>query len=202
MPAVLTENVKLEYRTFGNPDHPTVLFIAGLGAQMTVWPRQTYEPLVSAGSHVVLFDNRDCGLSGKLSRLGKPNLLKTRLRQQGALTFQHYNLNNLVEDAFGLMDKLKLFRAHVVGSSMGGMIAQRMALQLPRRVITLATIMSAAGGQNLPAPPFRFFWQGIRAAFDRCEASRVQSQYRLLQLLGSTTHPEAKDILMRRAITT
>jgi pimeloyl-ACP methyl ester carboxylesterase len=118
----------------GEP-RPVVLLIMGLGMQLVAWPPALIQSLVDAGYRVVRHDNRDMGLSQHFDNLGKPNLIWASLK---AL------------DAIGVLDALQIDKAHVVGASMGGMIAQRVALAAPNRVESLTSIMSSSGARGLP----------------------------------------------------
>lgn len=134
MPQVASNGMILEYESFGDPNAETVLLINGLGAQMTRYPLDFCGLLVAQGLRPVRFDNRDVGLSSRC----KPG--------------DSYALTDMAADAIGLLDALGLSRAHLVGTSMGGMIAQIMAATSPQRVLSLTSIMSTSGNPDLPRP--------------------------------------------------
>lgn len=141
----------LEYETFGRPADDPLLLVMGLGAQMILWPEAFCERLAARGHHVIRFDNRDVGLSSKLDHLGVPDLMQLA----GAAMMRQpieapYLLSDMANDAVGLLDALALDSAHVVGASMGGMIVQQMAIDHPRRLRTLTSIMSTTGNPELP----------------------------------------------------
>jgi pimeloyl-ACP methyl ester carboxylesterase len=142
-------DVELEYDTFG--DRTTgrpLLLIMGLGSQMVAWPVGLCENLVRRGFFVIRFDNRDIGLSSHLDHLGVPDRLAAALGQfEGG-----YTLDDMAADAVGVLDHLGIDKAHVAGASMGGMIAQLVALNHPERVLTLTSIMSHLGGEDAVAP--------------------------------------------------
>src|SRR6476469_7349861 len=116
----------------------------GLGMQLTAWPAPFVQALVDAGFRVVRFDNRDVGLSQKFDHLGTPNLVwETLKRRFGFAVRPPYTLQDMANDAIGVLDALGIGRAHVVGLSMGGMIAQRVALTAPQRVTSLTSVMSS-----------------------------------------------------------
>ena len=140
--------LELAYETFGEPGNSPVLMIMGVGAQMVNWPDGFCEELASRGFHVIRFDNRDCGHSTKL---GDPPPPLDRVRR-GEITDVPYGLHEMAADAVGLLDALGLERAHVVGASLGGMIAQRLALDFPKRVLTLASLMSTPGDRRVGHP--------------------------------------------------
>lgn len=153
MPRVRSNGVELEYDSFGSPGHPAVLLVMGLGAQMIFWDEAFCDGLAERGRFVVRFDNRDVGLSTKLDHLGVPDLA-TMLPAilAGRPVLAPYLLSDMADDAAGLLDALDLEAAHVVGASMGGMIAQTLALRHPDRVETLTSIMSTTGEPGLPGP--------------------------------------------------
>jgi pimeloyl-ACP methyl ester carboxylesterase len=151
VPSVRANGIQLEYESFGAADAPVIVLIMGLGMQLTGWPDPFCEKLAAAGFRVLRFDNRDIGLSTHFDERGVPNMLwqfiKARigLRVRGA-----YDLNDMAADTVGLMDVLKIQAAHVVGASMGGMIAQQVAARDPARVRSLVSIMSTSGDRRLP----------------------------------------------------
>ncbi|NMM10739.1 MAG: alpha/beta fold hydrolase [Polaromonas sp.] len=131
---------------------PAVLLIMGLGMQLIAWPPVMVQALVAAGFRVVRFDNRDAGLSQHFDRLGAPKLLWAGLKYRfGWRITPPYSLRDMAADALGVLDALQIDRAHIVGLSMGGMIAQRLALMAPARVLSLVSIMSSSGARGLPA---------------------------------------------------
>ena len=148
----------VEYETYGEPGEPPVLMVMGFGAQLVSWPRDFCRRLSAGGRFVVSFDNRDCGLSTKLDRVD-PQIEAVHLAAiagdlEKARTLAPYTLSDMADDGFGLLTALGIERAHVVGASMGGMIAQTMAIEHPERVLTLTSMMSTTGepevGQSTP----------------------------------------------------
>ena len=141
------------YEIFGEPTAEPVLLIMGLGAQMVLWDDAFCEQLAARGFRVIRFDNRDIGQSGKLTggkRLGAVELLKLRfLRMPVAAP---YRIIDMARDTTGLMDALGIKSAHLVGASMGGMIAQEIAISFPQRVRSLTSIMSTTGNPKVPPP--------------------------------------------------
>ena len=130
---------------------PAVLLIMGLGMQLIAWPPALVQALLDAGYRVIRFDNRDAGLSQKFEALGKPKMLWTGLKYRlGWRIKPPYSLHDMAADALGVLDALQVDKAHVVGVSMGGMIAQRLALLAPARVLSLSSIMSSSGARGLP----------------------------------------------------
>jgi pimeloyl-ACP methyl ester carboxylesterase len=145
--------IELCYDTFGNRDAAPLLLIMGLAAQMIEWDEEFCEELASRGYFVVRFDNRDVGLSTKLPQLGTPNVQALfAQRLLGGTVAAPYTLADMAADAVGLLDALGIERAHIVGLSMGGAIAQLMAIHRAARVRTLTSIMSSTGDPSLPPP--------------------------------------------------
>lgn len=135
----------------GQADRPVVLLIMGLGMQLVHWPPAFVSALVDAGYRVIRFDNRDVGLSTHLDHLGVPNLVWAGLQHKlGFSPRAPYTLHDMAQDALAVLDARGVARAHVVGVSMGGMIAQRLALAAPQRVASLTSIMSSSGARGLP----------------------------------------------------
>ncbi len=137
-------------------ERPVVLLIMGLGMQLVAWPPAFVQALVDAGYRVVRHDNRDIGLSEHFDHLGVPNLMWAGLRHRlGFAPRPPFTLADMAADADGVLQALGIRRAHIVGVSMGGMIAQRLAIAAPRRVQSLTSIMSSSGARGLPSakPP-------------------------------------------------
>jgi pimeloyl-ACP methyl ester carboxylesterase len=157
MPRITTPGgVELAYETAGSPDEPPVLMVMGFGAQLITWPRGFLERLAAGGRHVISFDNRDCGLSSKLDGV-QPDLeaiaaAAAEGRLEDARRIAPYTLSAMSDDALALLDALAIERAHVVGVSMGGMIAQTMAIEHPRRLLTLTSMMSTTGEPEYGQP--------------------------------------------------
>jgi pimeloyl-ACP methyl ester carboxylesterase len=135
----------------GDVAGPPVVLIMGLGSSHSVWPEDLVEGLAKSGMRVILLDNRDVGLSQRYDDLGNPvmwwNLLKVNM---GFQPWTAYTLDDMAKDVVALMDHLEVKRAHVVGASMGGMIAQLVAINHPDRARSLVSIMSSSGAPHLP----------------------------------------------------
>ncbi|MGO4870818.1 MAG: alpha/beta fold hydrolase [Roseiarcus sp.] len=145
--------VEICYQTFGRPSDPPLLLIMGLGAQMIVWEDDFCATLAARGFWVVRFDNRDVGKSSKIEWTPPADPGKAiALRKPGEKIAAPYLLKDMAADAVGLMDFLGIASAHVVGASMGGMIAQELAIRWPARVRSLTSIMSTTGDPRLPPP--------------------------------------------------
>jgi pimeloyl-ACP methyl ester carboxylesterase len=151
MPQAKANGITLEYDVHGPASGEPALLIMGLGAQMTRWPLPFVEILVQRGLRVIRFDNRDVGLSERIESGGVPDLTKViGALMQGQKPDVPYLLDDMAADAVGLLDALGIARAHIVGASLGGMVAQLVAADYPDRVLSLTSIMSTTGNRELP----------------------------------------------------
>lgn len=151
MPRVHANGIEIEYDTFGEPEDRALILIMGLSCQLVAWPEGFCEKLATKGHFVIRFDNRDVGLSSKLDDLGVPDIFEIlAAAQEGKVLESPYSLSEMAADTVGLMDALNIEKAHVCGSSMGGMIAQMMAIEYPRRIISLISMQSSTGDPGLP----------------------------------------------------
>ena len=156
MPKVKANGLTLEAETFGSKDKPAILLIMGFSAQMTMWPVAFCQGLAEMGFQVVRFDNRDIGLSDKLNDAGPPNIAEAFMAFQSGKVYRNaaYDLRHMASDAVGILDALGIERAHIVGASMGGMIAQLVSVYHGHRAMSLTSIMSTTGRPGLkPAEP-------------------------------------------------
>src|SRR5580765_4567412 len=145
--------IELCYDTFGDPKAPPLLLIMGLASQMIAWHDEFCALLAARGYRVIRFDNRDIGLSTSFDSAGIPDIAAALAAAlQGKPVDAPYRLSDMGADAFGLLDALGIESAHVVGASMGGTIAQTMAIERPGRLRTLTSIMSTTGATGLPPP--------------------------------------------------
>ena len=143
--------IEIEYESYGNDGDPAVLLIMGLGAQLTRWPMPFVEALVARGYRVIRYDNRDIGLSTKLDDAPVPNIAGLMVARFFRYTPKvPYLLSDMAADAAGLLDALGIDKAHIMGASMGGMIAQTFAADYPERTLSLMSIMSSTGNPALP----------------------------------------------------
>jgi pimeloyl-ACP methyl ester carboxylesterase len=150
---IFVNGVRIEVEDTGEKDRVAVLLIPGMAMQLIVWPEAMVHQLHQAGYRVIRFDNRDIGLSQDMAHLPAPNLLWFMLQQKLGLKVNlPYFIPDMTRDALGVMDHLQLQQAHLVGVSMGGMIAQRMCISAPQRALSLTSIMSSSGAKGLPGP--------------------------------------------------
>jgi pimeloyl-ACP methyl ester carboxylesterase len=151
--SVEVNGINIVYDTFGDPAAIPFLLIMGLGGQLVSWDEDFCFQLAAEGYWVIRFDNRDVGLSTKFYEIGTPNILEFMSAvMMGQEVKAPYLLTDMAADAVGLLDALDIASAHVLGVSMGGMIAQTMAIHYPDRVRTLTSIMSSTGDVSLPQP--------------------------------------------------
>lgn len=178
-------DVRLAYQSVGRDSDPALLLVMGLGGQLIHWPDEVVERLCQQGFRVIRFDNRDVGLSTWHGEAPSVSLNYEVLRYQlGLGAVAPYSLRDMAGDALGLMDALGVRRFHVLGASMGGMIAQHMADMAPQRVESLTLVMTSTSAPGLPAPDARLLQQlARREAADR--ASAIEQQADLLAALGS-----------------
>jgi pimeloyl-ACP methyl ester carboxylesterase len=149
----VSDDIELCYETFGDPADPTALMIMGLATQMIAWPDELCEQLAGRGFHVVRFDNRDAGRSTHVK--GRPPKLRELLLRSKKPA--RYRLSDMADDAAGLLRALDLAPAHVIGASMGGMIAQTLAARHPDLVLSLTSIMSNTGSVLTGRPGFAIY---------------------------------------------
>ena len=197
---IQANGINLEVRIDGPADGAPLLLIMGLGMQLVAWPDGFVAALVERGFRVIRFDNRDAGLSRRFDAAGPPRLAWQALRYQLRLPVRApYRLEDCADDAVGLLAALGIGRAHVCGASMGGMIAQLLALDHPDRVSSLTLIMSASGERSLPGPS-----RAARAVLmsrprrPSDPASIVDHLVRLFRVIGSPAYPEPEDGLRAR----
>jgi pimeloyl-ACP methyl ester carboxylesterase len=177
--------IDLAYDTYGDATDPTLLLIMGLAVQMVGWDPEFCGMLAERGFHVVRFDNRDVGLSSKIRGGPKPNVVSAAL---GAKPRASYLLSDMAADAAGLLDHLGVGAAHVVGASMGGMIAQTLAVEHPERVLSLCSIMSTTGERRYNRPRLRVYASLLRRPpSDR--QGYVRQWLWLWRLIGSPGFP-------------
>ena len=183
---------------------PAVLLIMGLGMQLVAWPPDMVQALVNAGYRVIRHDNRDVGLSQRMESLGKPNLIWAGLQHKlGFAPRPPYTLADMAADALGVLDALGVKQAHVVGMSMGGMIAQRLALAAPNRVLSLTSVMSSSSAPGLPQARPEVIAALMRRPSGLDRQAVVDHYVRLFRVIGSpgfeTPEPELRQRIAQSA---
>ena len=199
MPQARVNGVKIEYDTFGRRADRPLLLVMGLGAQMIQWDEGFCRQLVDAGHFVIRFDNRDVGLSEYFDSAGVPDMAETmRKMQAGEKPDVPYTADDMAADAFGVLDALDLASAHICGASMGGMIVQTMAINAPRRIRSMTSIMATTGNRALPpAKP-----EAIAALMSPPARTRDEAMARSLataRVIGSPGYPATEDEIRARA---
>ena len=180
---------------------PVVLLIMGLGMQLVAWPPALVDALLAAGYRVIRHDNRDIGLSQKFGHLGRPNLIWSMLKLRLGLPLRPpYTLQDMADDAIGVLDALKVRQAHIVGVSMGGMIAQRVALRAPERVLSLTSIMSSSGARHLPQARPEVMRTLLSRPKGSSRAAIVDHYLRLFRAIGSPGFPIPEDQMRERIL--
>ena len=187
---VSANGLGIEIDDQGLPDGEPLLLIMGLGMQLTGWPDEMVQLLVSRGFRVVRMDNRDTGLSQGFDHLGVPHMMPVMLRYALHRPIPApYGIADMAADALGVLDALGIARAHVCGASMGGMIAQHLAARHPGRVKSLTLMMTTSGARRLPQPRLKV----RRALLSRPDGSDpaavVAHLQRVLTLIGSPAYP-------------
>jgi pimeloyl-ACP methyl ester carboxylesterase len=188
--------IEIAYQRLGNPDAPVVLLIMGVAAQSIHWPDAFCRALVDRGVQIIRFDNRDVGLSSHMTDAPPPNLPAALA---GDLSSVSYTLSDMAADTVGLLDVLGFEKAHVVGASMGGFIAQTMAIEHPDRVRSLTSMMSTTGNMQVgQASPdaLREVFGGPRAT-TRDEV--IQQMVRAFRAVGSPGYPTDDEEVAARA---
>ena len=197
--------VDLEVEIHGPAAGEPLLLVMGLGMQLVGWHEGLVEQFVAAGFRVIRFDNRDIGLSQGFDELGVPNLVLAAARQVLGLPLAPpYALADMADDAAGLLDALAIASAHVCGASMGGMIAQLLALRHPQKVRSLTLVMTSSGSRRLPRPSLRV-QRAMLARPDRPgDMDRLLEHYRrLYTLIGSPSYrpePAAFEARLRASL--
>jgi pimeloyl-ACP methyl ester carboxylesterase len=198
MTSVQANGITIEYAESGSRDAPVILLIMGLGMQLIAWPQAFCDGLAARGFRVIRFDNRDVGHSTPMPSAGSLATSAMMARAFFGLPVRPpYTLNEMARDASGLMDALGIPDAHVVGVSMGGMIAQIMAIEHPERVASLTSIMSTTGDRKLPGPKGRVVRAMMRPR-PRDRAVAVRQGIDLFRLIGGSGYPPTEAELHAR----
>jgi len=178
-------DIEIAYQTLGDPSGTPLLLVMGLGMQLIHWDLELCEELAERGYHVIRFDNRDAGLSTTIDAPVPP----IARAMAGFHIDAPYLLHDMANDSFGLLDELGIERAHVVGASMGGMIAQTMAMERPERVLSLTSIMSTTGERRAGMPKLRVWSVLMRRAPKEREAFK-EYFVRMFRIIGSPGFPQ------------
>ncbi|MDG2047389.1 MAG: alpha/beta hydrolase [Halioglobus sp.] len=191
--------IELAYEEFGDSADPAILLIMGLGTQMIGWPEHFCAGLAAQGYRVIRFDNRDIGLSQKMDTLPTPAVLKVMLFARLKLPLAvPYTLEDMAHDAVSLLDALNIKAAHLVGASMGGMIAQLVAGYFPSKVLSLTSIMSTSGRKSLPGPDRKIALHMLRRPAKADAESMHEYAMRTWRLIGSPAYPPTDEALSEK----
>lgn len=193
------DQVSLAYQSIGRASDPALLLVMGLGGQLIHWPDEVVVALCEQGFRVIRYDNRDVGLSAWRQAPGSANLTFEALRYKlGLPVAAPYTLSDMAEDGLGLMDALHVQSFHVLGVSMGGMIAQHMAAMAPQRVESLTLVMTSSGAEGLPAPSAALVQLLSRRSAPNREMA-LEQQADLLAALGSPMVVNDRQMLLHQA---
>jgi pimeloyl-ACP methyl ester carboxylesterase len=190
----VSDEIELCYETFGDPSDPTALLIMGLATQMIAWPDEFCTRLAHRGFHVVRFDNRDAGRSTHIK--GRPPTARELLVRSKKPA--RYRLSDMADDAAGLLRELDLAPAHVIGASMGGMIAQTLAVRHPDSVLSLTSIMSNTGSVLTGRPGLSVYPLFLQRPRGGREAS-IERTMKVFDLIGSRTLEKDSDLIREMA---
>jgi pimeloyl-ACP methyl ester carboxylesterase len=194
MPRANANGIELEYEVFGDEAAPPLLLVMGLGAQMIAWDDAFCSELAARGFRVVRFDNRDVGLSTKIDA-PLPDIMACFA---GDSSSANYRLEDMADDAVGLLDVLGIEKAHIVGASMGGMISQTIAIRHPDRVLSLCSIMSTTGAPDVGAPTPEAMQELLRPVSTTKE-EYLEASVRSSKVIGSTGFPFDEERARQRA---
>ena len=188
---ISANGIALEVEDHGPASGEPLLLVMGLGMQLVAWHPDFVAMLVARGFRVIRFDNRDIGLSQRFDHLGVPNLAVDSLRYAvGMKVSAPYTVATMADDTAGLLDALGIPAAHICGASMGGMIAQQLAVRHPQRVKSLTLIMTSSGSRRLPGPSLKVRSALISRPKDAHSVQSVIEHYvKLYKLIGSPGYP-------------
>ncbi|HEY6422411.1 MAG TPA: alpha/beta hydrolase [Pseudonocardiaceae bacterium] len=180
-------DIEVFYVEDGDPNGEPLLLIMGLGTQLIAWPQDLVDRLTTAGYRVIRLDNRDCGLSTHLDGVPKCTVL----------TPAPYHLTDMAKDAVGLLDHLKIEQTHVVGASMGGMVAQRVVLDYPAKILSLCSIMSTTGNRAVGLPT----WGAVEAVLEPVPSEREEAINHMVgvaEVIGSQSYRDEERPVRRQ----
>ncbi|MBX7535202.1 alpha/beta fold hydrolase [Qipengyuania sp. GH1] len=202
MPKATANGIEIYYEEQGDPSAPAMLLIMGFGAQLTLWPDELVDELAGKGFRVIRYDNRDIGLSHKFDGVKAPGLVKmTVMGKLGLMPKVPYTLADMAADAVGLLDALGIAKAHIVGASMGGMIAQHVAAKYPDRCLSFTQVFSTTGNPRLPAAKKEALQALVTRPKSDEEEALVEHGIMLARTIGSPGYPSAEERLRDRTLT-
>jgi len=197
---ITTNQIELFYEDRGELDHPALLMVNGMGAQLIYWPDELCDAIARAGFRVIRFDNRDCGLSGDTQYTGRYSMVKAyfnyKLKRPVASA---YNLHTMVDDAVGILDALNIERAHLAGFSMGGMIVQLLAATYPERALSLTSFMSTTNEPNLPGPKLSVLLS-LAIPVENTKEAALKARLKFTRMVGSPGFERSAEKHLENAI--
>lgn len=195
----IANGISITYEDKGPRDAPVILLVMGLGGQLTLWPDEFVDALNARGFRTIRYDNRDVGLSTRFDAAGVPNIKWMVVRSMLRLPVRSaYTLADMAADGMALLDHLGVARAHVVGASMGGMIAQHIAARYPDRVLSLTSIMSSSGNRRLPRAKKEAMDALANRPMSGDKEDLIAYSVRTARVIGSPGYPADEDRLQRR----
>lgn len=202
MPQIKANGLSFEYDSFGKAGDPAVLFIMGFASQMTAWPEALMKAIAGDGFHVIRFDNRDIGKSQYLDHLGVPDVMAAMGSLMTGIPFTGapYTLNDMAKDAAGVLGALNIRNAHIVGASMGGMIAQLVAINHPAVTRSLTSIMSTTGNPAMPQATPEAMTALLTPPADTSRETRITHGMNMWRVIGSPGYA-ASDAELRATLT-
>lgn len=199
MPEAQANGITIHYDEHGSPNDPPILLIMGFASQMTLWPIELVEALAAHGFRVIRHDNRDIGLSHKFHGVRGPGIPKMMLMNAFGLKPKvPYKLADMADDSAGLLDALGISKAHIVGASMGGMIAQHVAARHPHKTISLTSVFSSTGHRRLPRAKREAVQALIKRPKSLDENVLIEHGIRVARTIGSPGFPADEEGLRDR----
>ncbi|WP_422022540.1 alpha/beta fold hydrolase [Pyruvatibacter mobilis] len=196
MPQAEANGLSIEYETFGDRANPALLLIMGVGCQLIMWPEDLCQGLADKGFFVIRYDNRDIGLTTKMDDAGAPDIMAALTAQlSGEPVKAPYSLDDMADDAAALLKTLGIDRAHIVGASMGGMIAQLVAIRHPEVTKSLTSIMSTTGNPDLPAAKDEAMGALLTPPADTSRDSLIAQGVTMWKVIGSPKYPATEEEL-------
>ncbi|PHS13564.1 MAG: alpha/beta hydrolase [Kangiella sp.] len=194
-------NLRICYSEYGEKNNPAILLIMGLATQMIAWSDEFCQSLADGGYRVIRFDNRDIGLSEKITNRKPASLPKLMLRRWLGLKLNiPYTLHDMADDAIGILDALKIEKAHFVGASMGGMIAQLITAKYPCRSLSLTSIMSSSGNPKLPRASSEVTKVIMKRPKTQSENDIVNHGIKVWRIIESPDYPTSDELLKTKIL--
>lgn len=199
MPQITANGIQIEYDEHGDRDAPPMLLIMGFGAQLTLWPDELVAALAGHGFRVIRYDNRDVGLSQKFDGVKPGNYALTAIKARFGLSPKvPYTLGDMADDGAGLLDALGIAKAHIVGASMGGMIAQHFAARHADKALSLTSVFSTTGKPSLKKAEKEAMDALIKRPDSLDEEVLVEHGMKLSRVIGSPDYPAEEKRLEER----